>query len=107
MLLLAQLVAPPLQPGPVRLPATTAPQERLALPADKPILDPGLVPNEVEAESPTAEENNALIPSWRPTVIGDSPYSSDEIETALKRCGKATPAETLNACAAALTARFI
>ena len=107
MLLLAQLVAPPLQPGPVRLPATTAPQERLALPADKPILDPGLVPNEVEAESPTAEENTALIPSWRPTVIGDSPYSSDEIETALKSCGKATPAETLNACAAALTARFI
>lgn len=40
-------------------------------------------------------------------MIGDSPYSSDEIETDLKRCGKTTPAETLKACAAALTARFI
>ena len=40
-------------------------------------------------------------------MIGDSPYSSEEIDTVLKSCGKATPAETLKACAAALTARFI
>ena len=40
-------------------------------------------------------------------MIGDSPYSKEDIETVLKSCGKATPAETLNACAAALTARFI
>ena len=48
-----------------------------------------------------------MIPSWRPTVIGESPYSPQDIDNALKNCGKATPAETLNACAAALTARFI
>ena len=107
MLLLAQLVAPPIQPGPVRLPATTAPQERLTQPADQPILDPGLTPNHEEAEPPTAEGRPALIPSWRPTVIGESPYSPQDIDNALKNCGKATPAETLNACAAALTARFI
>ena len=40
-------------------------------------------------------------------MIGDSPYAKEAIETALKSCGKATPAETLKACAAALTARFI
>ena len=48
-----------------------------------------------------------VIPSWRPTVVGDTPYAKEDIDTVLKSCGKATPAETLNACAAALTARFI
>ena len=94
MLFLAQLVAPPIQPGPVRLPATTAPQERLTQPADQPILDPGLTPNQEEAKPPTTEGRPALIPSWRPTVIGDTPYSNEEIDTVLKSCGKATPAET-------------
>ena len=108
MLLLAQLVAPPLQPGPVRLPATTAPQERRTQPDDQPVLQPNLTPTPKESDQlPKSEGVPALIPSWRPTVIGDSPYSSDEIETDLKRCGKTTPAETLKACAAALTARFI
>ena len=108
MLLLAQLVAPPFQPGPVRLPATTAPQERRTQPADQPLLKPNFTPTpEKSDERPSSEGVPALIPSWRPTVIGDSPYSSDEIEIVLKRCGKTTPAETLKACAAALTARFI
>ena len=107
MLLLAQLVAPPIQPGPVRLPATTAPQERRIQPTDQPILDPGLAPTKDEPEPPISDGPPTLIPSWRPTVIGDNPYSQEDIDTILKSCGKATPAETLNACAAALTARFI
>ena len=107
MLLLAQLVAPPIQPGPVRLPATTAPQERRLQQTDQPILDPGLAPTEDESEAPISEGPPTLIPSWRPTVIGDTPYSKEDIDTVLKSCGKATTAETLNSCAAALTARFI
>ena len=108
VLLLAQLVAPPIQPGPVRLPAETAPQERQTQPADQPVLQPTLKPAPEDAdELPTSGGAPALIPSWRPTVIGDSPYSKEEIEAVLKRCGKATPAKTLRACAAALTARFI
>ena len=108
MLLLAQLVAPPLQPGPVRLPATTAPQERRTQPDDQPVLQPNLTPTPVEPdELPRSEGPPALIPSWRPTVIGDHPYSKDEVESVLGNCGKTTPAETLKACAATLTARFI
>ena len=107
MLLLAQLVAPPIQPGPVRLPATTAPQERRLQQTDQPILDPGLAPTKDEPELPISEGPPALIPSWRPTVIGDTPYSKEDIDTVLKSCGKVTTAETLNSCAAALTARFI
>ena len=108
MLLLAQLIAPPFQPGPVRLPATTAPQERQTQPADQPLLKPNFTPTPKKSdELPNSKGGPALIPSWRPTVIGDSPYSSEEIDTVLKSCGKATPAETLKACAAALTARFI
>ena len=107
MLLLAQLVAPPIQPGPVRLPATTAPQERRLQQTDQPILDPGLAPTKDEPELPISEGPPALIPSWRPTVIGDTPYSKEDIDIVLKSCGKVTTAETLNSCAAALTARFI
>ena len=107
MLFLAQLVAPPIQPGPVRLPATTAPQERRLQQTDQPILDPGLAPTKDESEAPISEGPPTLIPSWRPTVIGDTPYSKEDIDTVLKSCGKATTAETLNSCAAALTARFI
>ena len=106
MLFLAQLVAPPIQPGPVRLPSNTAPQQQTQ-PAEQPILDPGLAPTNDQEDPPTSVGSPTLIPSWRPTVIGESPYSKEEIDTVLKSCGKATPAETLNACAAALTARFI
>ena len=104
---MAQLVAPPIQPGPVRLPTTTAPQERITQPDDRRILDPGLAPVEDQSEPSMTEGPPRFIPSWRPTVIGHSPYSKEDIDIVLKSCGKATPAETLNACAAALTARFI
>ena len=112
MLFLAQLVAPPIQPGPVRLPANTAPQQQTQ-PTDQPVLDPGLTPfptdpsKAPQAEPPTSEVTPTLIPSWRPTIIGDSPYSTEEIKNVLQRCGKETPEETLNACAAALTAQFV
>ena len=112
MLFLAQLVAPPIQPGPVRLPANTAPQQQTQ-PTDQPILDQGLTPTPTDpskapqAEPPTSGVAPTLIPSWRPTIIGDSPYSTEEIKNVLQRCGKETPEETLNACAAALTAQFV
>ena len=107
MLLLAQLVAPPIQPGPVRLP-NTAPQQRPK--DDGPLFD---VPDAATPQPPTTpsttdrEQSGAKTLDWRPSVIGKSPYTDAQLQTIVKDCGKASVNATLNACAAALTARLI
>ncbi|MFQ6537728.1 ShlB/FhaC/HecB family hemolysin secretion/activation protein [Aphanothece stagnina] len=108
-LLLAQLVAPPLQQGPVRLPA----QERQPLPREVspavPIELPAAAPTEAPpAETPGSAEPGAppLFPA--PRLEGTSPYPSSAIEAILKPCRQvADPGERVQACAAALTARLV
>ena len=107
MLLLAQLVAPPIQPGPVRLPST-APQQRPK--DDGPLFD---VPAGATPQPPTTpsttdrEQSGTQTLDWRPIIIGKSPYTDAQLRAILKDCGKASVNATLNACAAALTARLI
>ena len=107
MLLLAQLVAPPLQPGPVRLP-NTAPQQR---PKDDGAVfkvPPGSSADPKKTESnQDAEAPDPSTSDWRPEVIGETPYSNEQIQQILSGCGKANINATLNACAAQLTARLI
>ena len=107
MLLLAQLVAPPLQPGPVRLP-NTAPQQR---PKDDGAVfkvPPGSSADPKKTESnQDAEAADPSTSDWRPEVIGETPYSNEQIQQILSGCGKANINATLNACAAQLTARLI
>ena len=102
MLLLAQLVAPPLQPGPVRLPDTTPVESQ---PSGKPKqqkpvfgLPAGTPPAQTGPEGEGGPAN--------PKVEGKTPYSPAQLQQIFARCGRATPAATLNACAAALTARL-
>ena len=107
MLLLAQLVAPPIQPGPVRLPST-APQQRSK--GDGPLFDEpaGATPQSPTTPSTTdREQSGAQTVDWRPTIIGKTPYSDAQLQAIVKNCGKASVNLTLNACAAALTARLI
>jgi hypothetical protein len=89
--LLAQLVEPALQPGPVRLPAS-APLER---PAEQPLAPP------IELS---------------PELKGSGLYSPEALQDQLERCGQTpssaiapgtTPSQTLNTCAAALTAQLV
>jgi hemolysin activation/secretion protein len=107
VLLLAQLVAPPLQPGPVRLP-NTAPQQR---PKDDGAVfkvPPGSSADPKKTESnQDAEAADPSTSDWRPEVIGETPYSNEQIQQILSGCGKANINATLNACAAQLTARLI
>ena len=107
MLLLAQLVAPPLQPGPVRLP-NTAPQQR---PKDDGAVfkvPPGSSADPKKTESnQDAEAADPSTSDWRPEVIGETPYNNEQIQQILSGCGKANINATLNACAAQLTARLI
>lgn len=98
MLLLAQLVAPPLQPGPVRLPAPV-PQELPAPdPRDQPQL-PGPQPIPAQPAGPPAAP--------APAVRGFVPYSRAALAAILAPCrAVADPEARLQSCAAALSARL-
>ena len=103
-LLLAQLVAPPLQPGPVRLPAP--PQDRIApgAPPRRPIQSPDQQPQGAPSRPsvPTAPESAPL-----PQVRGLSLYNQATLRAILAPCGEIQdPAARLQACAAALSSRL-
>ena len=112
--LLAQLVAPPLQQGPARLPEQAPLQQLPARGQDrKPVIsEPG--PSDgtrpaapAPAPAPQAPGRAGAIPP----VQGRTPYSSAELETILRGCTKprgsaSASREGLIACAAALTARL-
>ena len=103
--LLAQLVAPPLQPGPVRLPET-APLER---PSQEQIFGAdgdGAAPAETPAPSDSTGPESPST-SWRPPVQGKHPYDPKQLESILQDCGRPNVAATLKRCAALLTARLI
>jgi hemolysin activation/secretion protein len=94
--LLAQLVAPPLQPGPVRLPGAGQQQTRPAPP-------PQLRPTPEATPLPAAPSSTGVIPRLR----GFNPYSSAELSRILESClsGK-EPAAGLSNCAAVLSSRL-
>jgi len=102
--LLAQLVAPPLQPGPVRLPAP--PQDRIAPVAQprRPIQSPDQQPQGAPSRPslPTAPG-----PAPLPQVRGLSLYNQATLRAILAPCGGILdPAARLQACAAALSSRL-
>jgi hemolysin activation/secretion protein len=109
--LLAQLVAPPLQDGPVRLPGPAAGEQRLA--PNRPVPTLELPAGETQ---PQGTPNQPAIPSSGdaqsrisvPTIKGLSRYSSSQLAEILKECQAIRePAERLKVCAASLTARLV
>ena len=109
MLLLAQLIAPPLQPGPIRLPEP-APIDRFRPRPDTgkdddktPLIDPGPTP---PAPSPVPDGSTGR-PTFQPAVKGNSIYSPEQLRQIFSTCSRPTPAATLQACAAALSARLV
>mgnify|MGYP001190947557 CR=1 FL=1 len=105
MLLLAQLVAPPLQPGPVRLPSTTI--EQRSDPQDAPVFQQ---PSGSDtAPTPPAGDitPGQVTSSWTPDVVGDDFFSDDDLSVIFKTCRQGTATETLNNCAAKLTAQLL
>ena len=94
--LLAQLVAPPLQPGPVRLPG--AGQEQTS-----PGAPPQLRPTPETRPLPAAPSPTATIPRLR----GFHPYSPAELSRILGNClSGRDPAAGLSNCAAVLSSRL-
>ncbi|WP_216900833.1 ShlB/FhaC/HecB family hemolysin secretion/activation protein [Synechococcus sp. CCY 9618] len=114
LVLLAQLVAPPLQNGPVRLPAPVPLRER-PLPtetAPAPSLDSGpLEPTTPPIESaPPATPAAPLAPSAgaMPEVRGLTLYNAAQLRRFLAACSTiADPAERLKACAVALSTQLV
>ena len=114
-LLFAQLVAPPLQQGPVRLPEEAPLDRRQRPPQDsEPVLRDGgpikASPSVPAAPTPSSPSGGADLPL--PAIQGSTPYSASQLRSIFGNClaGKTTksdPQEGLKACAATLTARFI
>lgn len=112
--LLAQLVAPPVQQGPVRLPGPGAGEQRPAPPGSRdrqpPALEPEVSPGSAPAAGPapagSAPSQAPAAPL--PRIEGALPYSQAEIARLLAPClAIADPVQRLNACAAALAARLV
>ena len=114
MLLLAQLVAPPLQQGPVRLPEQRPAQERPQPIREQP-QEPALQQSpSLPAEAPGSESRPPIPPSEPvplsalPAIEGLTLYSREHLRTILSSCARLSdPAARLQACASALTARFV
>jgi hemolysin activation/secretion protein len=122
LVLLAQLIAPPLQQGPIRLPEQRPAQERPVQrrpPVDEPELERAPEPNDPIPLDPSqpaegAEAEPASTPtepvrlSALPEIEGLTVYSPQQLRTILASCGAlADPAQKLIACAADLTAQFV
>jgi hemolysin activation/secretion protein len=107
--LLAQLVAPPLQNSPVRLPGPDAVEQRPRPDQQAPILElsPGTAPSTPAPASPSAPSEPGPA-SALPNIRGPVRYSQAELRRILATCLAITdPASKLEACAAALTARLV
>jgi hemolysin activation/secretion protein len=105
-LLLAQLVAPPLQPGPVRLPASSPEQSSPAAPARRGILSPDQRPEGAPTE-PATPPAPAPAPAPLPKVQGLTLYDPGTLRSILAPCATIQdPAARLQACAAALSSRL-
>ncbi len=109
-LLLAQLVAPPLQLGPVRLPSTV-PQDRPPSRQPAPVITPGTEPDPSQARPSPSPEGTAPAPApdqRLPVIRGATPYSPAELLRLLGPCSALPePAKRLRACALALSARLV
>ena len=109
LFLLAQLVSPPIQPGPARVPERAPNQQprfteqpdsettpSIALPSDEPLRP--------AAEDSSPAGSDEPVPSRTVTIVGDLPYSKKTLNELLERCSKANDQTSrLRQCAEALT----
>ena len=94
--LLAQLVAPPLQPGPIRLPGAGQQRTLPVSPSPAGPRPPAPAPPAATGDTPTL-----------PRLRGFNPYSNAELSRILADCSSTTnPEARLNLCATALSARL-
>ena len=121
IVLLAQLVAPPVQVGPVRLPGPAAGEQR-PVQTDRPAAPQPEIEAEPAFVRPAAGQQEPPVPTRvrvrpdepvpheapLPRIEGELPYKPEELGRILAPCRRlVNPNERLNACAAALNARLV
>ena len=104
LLLLAQLVAPPLQPGPVRIPEPIPTERPPSRPVDDVPLNPAPLQEPQQPQRPTSKEQTTA--PWFPPVEGSAPYSSEQLTEIISSCSEGSPSLSLQRCAEALTAQL-
>jgi hemolysin activation/secretion protein len=116
LLLLAQLAAPPLQDGPVRLPGPPRQLERPAPTETPPPAPVDIRPLETPAPEPDGTrplpipaQPATLLPSGSlPEIRGLTLYSPEKVRDLLAECSRiADPQERLKACAVALSTQLV
>ncbi len=109
LLLLAQLVSPPIQPGPARIPDVAPNQQPQSptQPADEtaPTLTlPNEQPLTAEPETSTSPVGGSEADDGNVKIVGDLPYDQAKVSEILRRCSKAVDQQTrLQQCAEAFT----
>ena len=112
MIFLAQITAPPLQQGPVRLPAPNPGTERLGdeQPRRVPLIEgkpPAITPSlPIQRQDQHNKEGFLELGGDYPPIAGHLPYSPEILRLTLRDCLAEKPDQRLNACAAALTAKL-
>lgn len=108
--LLAQLIAPPLQSSPVRLPGPDAVEQRTRPDQQEPTLEvaPDEMPRTPTPNPPGGSPSDQTPSSVLPKILGPVRYSRNELRRILASClAIADPANQLTACATALTSRLV
>lgn len=116
LLLLAQLVAPPLQDGPIRLPGPSRQFERPVpsepqppAPVDiRPLETPVPEPDGTRPRPPTPAPGTQQPAGPLPEIRGLTLYTPAQVRDLLAECSRiADPLERLKACAVALSTRLV
>ena len=95
MFVLAQLVAPPIQSGPVRLPENKAFERQEE--SDSILIE---IPKASPIEKRPVTKNRTPPVStepWIPVVLGKTPYTESELKTILRPCSGDPSSGTLRA----------
>ena len=102
---LAQLVAPPIQPGPVRLPqkAFSSDQPESARPTL--IQIPSSADKSNSTPNPESQKRQ-VEGDWIPEVLGNTIYIESELKTILRPCAGSPSSDTLQNCATTLSAKL-
>jgi len=109
MLILAQLIAPPFQPGPIRLPEAAPIQRNKPKPSSEPDKSPVVdeIPQDENLPSIEANPKKTSAPLKLPLVKGSHIYSPEKLKSILENCGRKFSTKILQECAAALSARLV
>lgn len=100
-MIIAQLIAPPIQPGPIRLPAETLPINQ---PAN---LKPNIQQQDLGTKELESQKiDNAADGDWIPKIKGTIPIPKATLNKILAQCRRSDQSTTLKTCAAALTSEL-